>query len=134
MNKWMDDEIAEKEIKKTKLKSAILIFSIVIAFIVCSIYWIYFDETPFLLSKSPNNVNAVKIVEKGHGFITDIKIRFVKEGKTVKSEKRHVNNLNWAHEPGQYNIIWENDYYVKLTINYEFKTIVMEHYFSKYKD
>lgn len=52
----MDDEIAEKEIKKTKLKSAILIFSIVIAFIICSIYWIYFDETSFLLSESPNKI------------------------------------------------------------------------------
>ena len=75
---------------RTKMVKIILLISIFVVISLLTIYWIFYQESPFIENKSPNEINIVKITEYGNGIWNGserIKIYFKNSQGLVERKK-----------------------------------------------
>ncbi|MFP7486373.1 hypothetical protein SFC65_19605 [Priestia filamentosa] len=129
--KVIDDE---EKYRTTKIKVARWIFSIALIVTIYMVYWICFDENPFLKSGSPDRINLVEITEYGNGFLfgpKNIKIYFKgNEGTILEEKKVRISNIMEPNNKSLYDITWEDKNQVEITMNYEDETKVLNYNFK----
>ncbi|MCM3541091.1 hypothetical protein [Priestia endophytica] len=124
----------EEKYKNTKIKIARWVFTVLLICIGCLSYWVFFDENPFLKNTSPNQRSLVEITEYGNGFLfgsKNIKVYFKDaQGNTVQEEKIRVENIMEPNNKSLYDITWEDENRVKITMDYEGETKTLTYNFN----
>lgn len=123
-----------KNKKRRKLLSFKLLGVLFIILILYMIYWMYFKETPFLTSESPNEVNQIEIDAYGNSLWNGphkVNVYFKDQSRTiVDKEQIKVANTMRQNGQNQYELNWQNDKQIKITMRYEHKTEVIRYDFS----
>lgn len=123
-----------KNKKRRKLLSFKILGIIFIILFLYMIYWIYFKETPFLTSESPNKGNQVEINEYGNSLWNGphkVNVYFKNHSKTiVDKEQIKVANTMRQNAQNQYELNWQNDKQIKITMRYEHRTEVIQYDFG----
>ncbi|MEH7604452.1 MULTISPECIES: hypothetical protein [Priestia] len=122
---------SNKKRRKFSFKFVIIIFVILILYM---IYAMYFKETPFLKSESPNKINQVEIMEYGNGLWNGpqkVNIYFKNPAKKIlDKEQVKVANTMRRNGQNQYELKWESDQQIKITMKYEHATEIVRYNFS----
>lgn len=123
---------AQEEIKAIKKQA----FRVLAFGFLCTlgiiIYWVYFEESLLVESKSPNEDKEVIINEVGNWLIDSgtIKIYFKQDGKTRKVKKIDL-DIRW--EPNtkeRYNVTWKDEENkVSIGIEFEQSAQILEYSF-----
>lgn len=132
MNNLNSEKSIQEEIravKKQTLKVLGFGFMVILFFL---IYWIYFEESLLVESKSPDDDKEVIINEVGNWIIDSgtIKIYFKQDGKTRKVKKIDL-DIRW--EPNtkeRYNVTWKDEENkVSIAIEFEQSAQILEYSF-----
>ncbi|MEK5215938.1 hypothetical protein [Psychrobacillus sp. FSL H8-0487] len=104
--------------KKTKwgcLATAALILSPIILFVGWFSYGMYFEEVTLVESHSPNNINTIRVVQKGSAFSfgpSSVRIKYSWWKRLDKSINNDGKNLNSSNV----SVSWKSDYEATITL------------------
>lgn len=115
------DKSIEEEIRTVKKQTLRVLAFGFVGILLFVIYWIYFEKSLIVESKSPDADREV-IINKVGNWITDsgkIKIYFKENGRTRNIKKIDLDIFRESNHSGKYNIVWSGDDQVSIAMVFE---------------
>lgn len=115
------DKSIEEEIRAVKKQTLRVLAFGFVGILLFVIYWIYFEKSLIVESKSPDADREV-IINKVGNWITDsgkIKIYFKENGRTRNIKKIDLDIFRESNHSGKYNIVWSGDDQVSIAMVFE---------------
>ena len=115
------DKSIEEEIRTVKKQTLRVLAFGFVGILLFVIYWIYFEKSLIVESKSPDADREVIINEVGN-WITDsgkIKVYFKENGRTRNIKKIDLDIFRESNHSGKYNIVWSGDDQVSIAMVFE---------------
>ena len=95
--------------------ASVLVLSPIILFVGWFSYGVYFEETVLLESNSPNDINTIKIVEKGSPILfgdSSVRIKY----SSWKHLDKNISDDGATLDSSNATIEWENDNEAMITL------------------
>ncbi|GGE59111.1 hypothetical protein [Priestia taiwanensis] len=110
-----NSEGTKKKVRWGCLTTVVLILSPIILFVGWFSYDMYFKEVTLVKSHSPNNMNTIKVVQKGSAFLFGPSSVRIKCGWWEHLDKV-ISNDGKTLDSSNVSVSWENDYEATITL------------------